>query len=138
MLLIDTLLGDIFEYIIAFIEACGALIILIGVVRAAYGYFRCCIGRHGHQSVSRVRLSLGQSMVVALEFQIAADILKTGFSPTWRDILLLGAVIGLRTLLNVLLEHELAVLRPECEVSLNPMASVPWGNRDASAEGRGE
>ena len=44
--------------------------------------------------------------------QVAADILKTGLSPTWEDILLLAAIIGLRTLLNYLLERELEMLDP--------------------------
>jgi uncharacterized membrane protein len=119
---LSSVLVDIFEYIIAFVEACSAVVIFTGVVRAIYGFFRCCIGQHGRQSVSQVRMSLGQTMVVALEFQVAADILKTGISPTWEDMLLLAAIIGLRTLLNTLLELELARLRPECEVSLNPMS----------------
>jgi len=49
-------------------------------------------------------------MVIGLEFLVAADILKTALSPTWNDILLLAALIMLRTILNYLLEHELKVL----------------------------
>ena len=51
-------------------------------------------------------------MVMALEFQVAADILKTGISPTWQDILLLAAIIALRTILNYLLEREIELLMP--------------------------
>jgi uncharacterized membrane protein len=49
-------------------------------------------------------------MVMGLEFQVAADILKTALSPVWNDVLLLAALIGLRTLLNFVLERELKML----------------------------
>ena len=39
--------------------------------------------------------------------KVAADILKTALSPAWNDVLLLAALIGMRTVLNYLLEIEL-------------------------------
>ena len=134
MLPINATLETLFEYIIVFVEACSAVVIVVGAARAIYGFFRCCIGRHGRQSVAQVRMNLGQTMVVALEFQVAADILKTGIAPTWQDILLLGAIIGLRTLLNTLLEVELARLRPECEVPLNPFVAKSNGSRQSERQ----
>lgn len=134
MVLVNSILENVFEYIIIFVEACSAVVIFIGVVRAIYGFFRCCIGQHPRQKVSQVRMSLGQTMVVALEFQVAADILKTGISPAWNEILLLAAIIALRTVLNTLLEFELARLRPECEVPLNPLASNRSGNPQTECE----
>jgi uncharacterized membrane protein len=47
---------------------------------------------------------------MGLEFQVAADILRTATAPTWNDILLLAALIALRTVLNFLLELELKTL----------------------------
>ena len=40
----------------------------------------------------------------------SADILKTALAPTWNDILLLAALIALRTVLSYLLEAELEKL----------------------------
>lgn len=121
MISLDGIISNLFEYVISIVELCSVVVIFAGVARAIYGFFRCCIGSHGSQSVAKVRLNLGQTMVVALEFQVAADILKTGIAPNWNDILLLGATIGLRTLLNTLLEYELARLRPECEIPFSPL-----------------
>jgi len=134
MLPVNSTLETVFEYIIVFVEACSAVVILVGVMRAIYGFFRCCIGRHGSQSVAQVRMNLGQTMVVALEFQVAADILKTGIAPSWGDILQLAAIIGLRTLLNTLLEFELARLRPECEIPFNPLAFNRSGRNPSDRE----
>jgi uncharacterized membrane protein len=100
-------------YLIAFVELCGAFVILVGVVRAILGYIQCFIFKaHCQEDVATLRLHLGQSMVIALEFQVAADILKTGVSPSWTDLLQLAATIALRTLLNYLLERELEHLKP--------------------------
>ena len=50
---------------------------------------------------------------MGLEFQVAADVLKTALAPTWNDVGLLAALIGLRTLLNYLLEREVRLLKAE-------------------------
>jgi uncharacterized membrane protein len=46
-------------------------------------------------------------LVLALEFLLAADILKTAISPTWTDIGQLAAIAGIRTFLNYSLSHDL-------------------------------
>jgi uncharacterized membrane protein len=53
------------------------------------------------------RTHLGHSLSVALEFLIAADILKTAIAPTWEDIGQLAAIVGIRTVLNFFLHREL-------------------------------
>jgi uncharacterized membrane protein len=60
---------------------------------------------------------LGQSMVMGLEFQVAADILKTALAPSWNDILLLAALIGLRTVLNYLMERELRMIEADEQIA---------------------
>jgi len=98
-------------YLILLVEACGALVVVLGVVRAITEYIRTLV-RPESVLLASLRVRLGQSMVVGLEFQVAADILKTGLSPTWNDVLLLAALIGLRTVLNYILERELKMLDP--------------------------
>lgn len=106
----EGILLTIFGYLIIGVEACGAFVLTVGVIRGLVGYIRSCVIHHDTRRVPTIRLALGQSMVLALEFQVAADILKTGLSPTWEDILLLAATIALRTVLNYLLERELMML----------------------------
>lgn len=106
----EGVLQTIVSNLIIVVEACGALVLIIGVVRTMVGYVRQCIFLHDSRIIQNLRLSLGQSMVLALEFQVAADILETGTSPTWEDMLLLGATIALRTILNYFLEREIAML----------------------------
>jgi uncharacterized membrane protein len=54
-----------------------------------------------------IRLSLARSLALALEFEVGADILRTVVTPSWNDIVLLGAIILLRTVLNYFLQREL-------------------------------
>ena len=102
-------LPTIIGFIVPLVEACGALVIMLEVLRTAAQYVIAFLGLRPVQLMA-LRIRLGQSMVMGLEFLVAADILKTALSPTWNDILLLAALITLRTILNYLLEHELKML----------------------------
>ena len=55
----------------------------------------------------QVRLNLGRWLALALEFELAADILRTAVAPTWNEIGQLAAIIVLRTALNFFLQREI-------------------------------
>ena len=115
--LTESVLQDIFSYLIVIVEACGGLVLMMGVLRAVLGYVKSCVLNYCPEDITELRIRLGKSMVFALELQVAADILKTGLSPTWEDILRLAAIIALRTVLNYLLERELDLLDPDHALS---------------------
>ena len=46
-------------------------------------------------------------LVLALEFLLAGDILRTAISPGWNDIGQLAAIAAIRTFLNYSLSHDL-------------------------------
>lgn len=87
------------------VEAAAALLIAHGVIKAAIDYARGSFGRGNYKL--ELRLALGKTLAVALEFLLAADILRTAVAPTWEDIGKLAAIAALRTLLNYFLEKEL-------------------------------
>jgi uncharacterized membrane protein len=58
------------------------------------------------EQVEPIRLRLGRWLTLALEFEIAADILRTAVAPSWNDIGQLAAIIVLRTVLNYFLQKE--------------------------------
>ena len=99
-------------YLVPVVEACGALVIVIEVIRTIGQYLLVCVRRECIE-MRPMRVRLGQAMVMGLEFQVAADILKTALAPSWNDILLLAALIALRTVLNYLLERELEALNAD-------------------------
>jgi hypothetical protein len=54
-----------------------------------------------------IRLTLGRWLALALEFELAADILRTAIAPTWNEIGQLAAIVVLRTALNYFLQREI-------------------------------
>jgi uncharacterized membrane protein len=52
-------------------------------------------------------LRLGRVLALGLEFTIASDILRTVVSPARQEIMNLGAIVLLRSLLNYFLEMEI-------------------------------
>jgi len=55
-----------------------------------------------------VRLALGRSLALSLEFLLGADILRTAVEPSWDEIGRLAAIAAIRTALNYFLQREIA------------------------------
>ena len=90
----------------------AALVVGVAIVRAAITFLISMGGLlRGAPSTGvpreEIRLDLGRSLALALEFEVGADILRTAVTPTWADILQLGAIILLRTVLNYFLQREI-------------------------------
>jgi uncharacterized membrane protein len=88
------------------IEAVGAIIIGIGAVSAIYRFVRTLISPD-HRGYHRTRLLLSRYLAIALEFQLAADILGTAIAPGWAQLGKLGAIALIRTFLNFFLSREI-------------------------------
>jgi uncharacterized membrane protein len=54
-----------------------------------------------------VWVRFGVWLLLSLEFQLGADIIRTAISPTWTQIGQLGAIAVIRTFLNHFLEKDL-------------------------------
>lgn len=105
------------------IEAVSVAIILVGLVLALARLLAHAAGRPALD----VRMGLARVLSLALEFQLAADIVGTAISPDWDQIGKLAAVAAIRTFLNYFLQRELAGEGGEA------LAAVPSG-RDTTAE----
>ena len=64
----------------------------------------------------RMRQKLGSHLVLGLEIFIAADIISSVASPSWNKVGILGAIVGIRTVLSFFLTKELQMM----EASLEP------------------
>jgi uncharacterized membrane protein len=89
----------------------GVLVICFGVgsglVRFARSEFRAVRGENVDEERKRLRHLLGYYLLLGLEFLIAADIIDTLMRPTPRDLLVLGAIIVIRTVISYSLNAEL-------------------------------
>lgn len=100
----------------ALAEGAAALIVGVAAIRAFLWFVvslaRSLVGAAGADNPNEVpkeaiRLNLGRTLALALEFEVGADILKTVAAPDLNSLLLLAGIIILRTLLNYFLEREL-------------------------------
>ena len=109
----EPLLVQVVAWLSAATEAISASIIALGVVNAAVLTLMLALPSAKGDALpkpdprERIRLKLGRWLALALEFQLAADILKTSVAPTWEDIGKVAAIIALRTTLNFFLAREI-------------------------------
>lgn len=113
-------------------EATGAAIIGIAVARGMVAYLvDLATNRAGISPKEAIRLNLGRSLALALEFLLGADILRTAVAPSWQQIGQLAAIVVIRTFLNYFLQRELdsAVSRSEAlpieSSTTNPVRVLP-------------
>src|SRR5689334_9678245 len=81
------------------LETAGALSIVAGAVTTVVSIVRQALNHH-HVSFTAARFGLSRYLALALEFQLAADILETAIAPEWAKIGQLAAIAAIRTALN--------------------------------------
>jgi uncharacterized membrane protein len=91
-----------------FIESIAVLVVTYG---ATEGLVRL-LALAGNSSITHgarkeIWRRLGTWLLLGLEFALAADIIRSVVSPSWRDIGELGAIALIRTFLNYFLEQDL-------------------------------
>jgi uncharacterized membrane protein len=95
-------------YLATGVEICAAIIIGIAAIEAIIAALFVFISRNSPPEAKEdVRLRLGRWLAVALEFGLAADILRTAVAPSWTEIGQLVVIAFLRTALNFFLQQEI-------------------------------
>ena len=88
------------------VEATAAFWIVVGVVWAIVNIFSAHIHNHTERFHS-VRLRFSRYLSLALEFQLAADLLSTAIAPTFEELGRLAIIAVIRTALNFFLSKEM-------------------------------
>lgn len=95
-------------------EGVAAFVIAIAVIEGAFRTLLLIIqslspgdAATSHEAKEDIRLRLGRWLALALEFLLAADILRTAVAPTWSEIGQLAAIATIRTALNFFLQLEI-------------------------------
>jgi uncharacterized membrane protein len=107
-------------YVAMGVEAAAALLIVIGAVEALVHVLNPAFARQRSLGLRReawVRFAVW--LLLGLEFELAADIIRTAISPTWTDIGQLGAIATIRTVLNYFLQKDIeqySIQEPGLEV----------------------
>ncbi len=101
---------SILNPVIIFLDVVGGIILVYGSMIAAYTVFL-----HEAKELSgkktadfrRIKHAFTHRIVFALEFFIAADIMKTILVPTLEDLIQLAIIVAIRTVLAYFLNREM-------------------------------
>jgi uncharacterized membrane protein len=89
-------------------EVAAVIIVGIGAVDAFIRTLGVVVpSRSRHSRKKEIWRRFGTWLLLGLEFELAADIVRSAIAPTWMDVGQLGAIAVIRTFLNYFLEKDL-------------------------------
>ncbi|MDZ4713820.1 MAG: DUF1622 domain-containing protein [bacterium] len=95
-------------FVISVVSLCiiayGSLIALFQFIKNELSRFS---GKFTFTEISVIRLQLGYYLLLGLEFLIASDIIRTIIDPTDQDLIVLGGIVVIRTVLTYFLNREI-------------------------------
>jgi uncharacterized membrane protein len=90
----------------------GVLVIVFGVLCGLIRFIRAEVasarGLGVDQERKQLRHVLGYYLLLGLEFLIAADIIDTLMKPSTQDLVVLGTIVAIRTVISFSLNSELS------------------------------
>lgn len=96
------------DYVTLILNLMGALIVIYGSLQAFFRVLRIEFGSkkkfHPYEHTKRTYV---QKLILALDFFVAADLLKLVAMPTMEEIILIAIIVAIRTLLNYSLSKEI-------------------------------
>jgi len=95
---------------VALVIECGAvLVVSFGAIQSFSGVVASIFRGSASETAGRqIWLRFATWILLALEFALAADIVRTAVAPTWEDISKLAVIATIRTMLNYFLAKDIA------------------------------
>jgi uncharacterized membrane protein len=131
----EEMFKEIAGYIALGVEAIGTGVIAFGALHAVIGLFRARTESppRPFKEQRKVWVRFGVWLMFGLEFELAADIIRSAISPTWRDIGQLAAIAAIRTGLNFFLERDVENVAVQEAAAHAPVARVESPEKVRSA-----
>jgi len=107
--ILNTVIEVALPYIIAILELMGIFIVTWSGIKAFWRYVRNTFFKKNHD----LQYSFAKGLSTALEFKMAAEILKTVLVREMSELVILGAIIVLRALVTILLKFEIRSSKKE-------------------------
>jgi len=112
---------EIAGFIALAIEAAAVLVVSYGSLQALAGVVSTAFSRTpGEMRGREIWLRFATWILLALEFALAADLVRTAVAPTWDDISKLAVIATIRTMLNYFLAKDIAEFDRAQESGGNP------------------
>lgn len=120
----ESLITRVLGLMVTLVDASTGVAIGVGVLAAIFRTLAVGLQRRGSlgSTMSEIRITLGRWLALALEFALAADILRTVMLPSWDEIGQLAAIVVLRTVLNYFLQREIEQEQKKAEYALQVVA----------------
>lgn len=97
------------SYVALVIEVGAVIVVAFGAFQALISVTAAILSGTADEIRGRVIwLKFATWILLALEFALAADIVRTAVAPTWEDIWKLAAIAVIRTMLNYFLAKDIA------------------------------
>jgi uncharacterized membrane protein len=97
-----------FHLVVSAVEAAGVVLLLVGLLLSTGRYLRTVFVDNAERAYIAYRRDIGRTLLLTLEFLIAADILETvAVERSVNSLALLGGLVVIRTFLSIALEVEL-------------------------------
>lgn len=81
-------------------------VIVYGTVLAVFQFIKHTITKKD-PGIRKIRVDFGGYLLLGLELLIGADIIKTIIEPTYEELIILGGIVVIRTILSVFLNKEI-------------------------------
>lgn len=108
---VSSVMEEIFRqityYLVSIVEMAASVIIGLASIRAVVKSLWYYFAKPPKDNTESIRLQLARWLSLGLEFELAADIMRTGLNPTWNEIGQLAAIAILRTALNYFIQKEI-------------------------------
>jgi uncharacterized membrane protein len=98
--------------VVVCVETLAAMVIAYGTVEAVIALAPVFVGKRPIGWQRNIRRQFGVWLLLGLEFELAADIVRSAMSPSWTDIGQLASIAVIRTVLNYFLETEVNSVSP--------------------------
>ncbi|WP_086349561.1 DUF1622 domain-containing protein [Candidatus Enterococcus clewellii] len=116
--ILNTLI-PIFDLFILGLNILSIVVLLWGVVLAAYDFFKASLSKGKKlvtvRSNNLIKNFLGSYILLSLEILIAADIIESIIKPTFQDISKLAVLVVIRTVISYFLHREIEDAERELE-----------------------
>ena len=87
------------------VEGAAALLILIGAAEAFY--MSMLHFRSPTREKMQIWMHFATWLLLGLEFELAADVIRTAIAPSWSDIGQLASIAAIRTFLSYFLDKDI-------------------------------
>ena len=105
----ESLLVPYVNYLTFAIDIAAGLIIGVSAIFALISFFKIILKpiKEQTQYKETIRLNLTRGILLALDFEIGSDILKTILIPSVRELAILAVIVGIRIVLSWSLSKEI-------------------------------